>query len=135
VQAFHLAGDPAVNGNLAPYQPQKLYFHVIPKKYMRLALHLLSLTGTDPRRYGRNQDVDLTALVEDGDFPIHARINYRDVVGYKEDATTCHASQLYGPGMRRGPLRWALALLGKNDYFMRAWPPVEGRVREHDLFQ
>lgn len=135
VRAFHLAGDPALNGDLPPYQPQKLYFHVIPKKLMRLAVWMLPLLGTDPRRYGRNRDINLAALVKDGDFPTHARINYHDVVEVKDDAASCHASQLSGPGLRRGPLSWALSLLGDNDYFMRAYPPVEGRVREHDLFQ
>ncbi|MGW8251644.1 MAG: PIG-L deacetylase family protein, partial [Anaerolineales bacterium] len=135
VRAFQLAGDPALNGNLPPYQPQKLYYHVIPKKFMRIALRLMSLLGTDPRHYGRNQDIDLTALVDEGDFPIHAKINYHEVLAIKDDAASCHASQLTGPGLRRGPLRWAMRLMGDNDYFMRAYPPVEGRLHERDLFQ
>lgn len=135
VQAFHQAGDPSLNGDLPPYQPQKLYYYVIPKQYMRFAVWALSLLGKDPRRYGRNQDIDLAALVQDGDFPTHAKINYRAVVQYKDDAASCHASQFNGGGLRRGPLRWLQILLGDNEYFMRAWPPVEGRVRERDLFQ
>lgn len=135
VQAFHMAGDPGLNGDLPPYQPGRLYYYVIPKRYMRIALWLLSLMGKDPRRYGRNQDINLADLVQDGDFPIHAKINVHSVVQVKEDATSCHASQLDGTGRRRSPLRWVQRLLGDNEFFMRAYPPVEGRVREQDLFQ
>jgi LmbE family N-acetylglucosaminyl deacetylase len=135
VRAFHLAGDPALNGNLPPYTPQKLYYHVIPKKYLRFAVRMLPLMGTDPRHYGRNRDIDLTALAEEGDFPTHAKINYHEVLEIKDDAASCNASQLSGPGLRRGPLGWAMSLLGDNDYFMRAYPPVEGRLHERDLFQ
>jgi len=135
VEAFKLAGDPEYITDLPPYQPQKLYFHIIPKSFLRFAVWVLPLLGKDPRRFGRNQDINLAALVEDGHFPTHASIDYRQVSQVKDEASQCHSSQLDGGGLRRGPMRWAQVLFGEKDQFMRAWPPVEGRLREHDLFQ
>ena len=135
VKAFHLAGDASYDGDLPPYQPQKLYYYVVPKTFLRFAIWLLPLFGKDPRHFGRNRDVNLADLVKDGDFPTHARIDYHEVSQAKDDASLCHASQLDGTSLRASPMRWARALFGDKDYFMRAWPPVEGRLRERDLFQ
>lgn len=133
VRAFDLASDPNLDSDLPPYQPQKLYFYVIPKKYMRVGINLMRLFGKDPSRLGRNQDIDLTSLVEDGDFPVHAKIGYRSVAATKDEASLCHDSQLDGASLRRGPMRWALALFGRTDYFMRAYPPPEPGLKEYDL--
>jgi N-acetyl-1-D-myo-inositol-2-amino-2-deoxy-alpha-D-glucopyranoside deacetylase len=135
VQAFHLAGDPTYKTDLPAYQPEKLYFHIIPKGFLRLALWVMPLFGKDPHHFGRNGDIDLVDLVEDGDFPTHVLVDYREVSQAKEDASLCHASQLDGASLRRGPMRWAQALFGEKDHFMRAYPSVEGRVRQRDLFE
>jgi LmbE family N-acetylglucosaminyl deacetylase len=132
-RAFDLAGDPAFQDGAAPFRPSRLYFHVIPMRFLRFALRLLPLIGSDPHHFGRNGDIDLTAIVADSDFPVHARINYRPVRAQKEAASACHASQLSGgPGF--GPLRWARYLLGSTDYYMRAIPPADHQPREKDLF-
>lgn len=133
VRAFDLAGDPNLDTDHPPYQPHKLYFYVIPKKYMRVGINLMRLFGKDPSRLGRNQDIDLTSLVVDGDFPVHARINYRSVAYKKDEASLCHDSQLDGSSLRGGPMRWALWLFGRNEYFMRAYPPPEPGLKEYDL--
>lgn len=117
--------------------PQKLYFHIFPRKGMRLAVRLMPLFGLDPRRWGKNGDIDLVSLVEEGDFPIHALVDYGEVAEAKAAASACHASQLGGgPGLR-GPLAW-LMRLGRRpntDYFMRAFPaPRPGEPPERDLF-
>ncbi|MGD9093257.1 MAG: PIG-L family deacetylase [Anaerolineales bacterium] len=134
VKAFDLASDPTYTSNLPPHQPKKLYYHVIPKGYLRFAVKVLPLLGKDPSRLGRNKDIDLTPLVKDGDFPIHAKINYRKVIQRKNAASLCHASQLDGASLRRGPLRWVQFLIRQNDHFMRAYPPAEPDSREADLF-
>ena len=66
LQAFHLAGDAGYITEDPPFQPQKLYYQVIPKGFLRIAVRLLPLFGRDPRRFGRNADIDLMALVEEG---------------------------------------------------------------------
>jgi LmbE family N-acetylglucosaminyl deacetylase len=134
VRAFDLAGQAGYQDGLPPYQPEKLYFHVIPKGYLRLAVRLMPLFGRDPRHFGRNGDVDLTSLVKDGDFPIHAVIDYTPAARAKDDATQCHESQLGGPSLRRGPMHWARVLFGQKEHFMRAYPPPKNGRREMDLF-
>ena len=135
VQAFQMAGDASYESDLPPFKPQKLYYQVIPKRFLRFAISIMPLLGKDPRRFGRNGDIDLAALVKDGDFPIHARIYYGEVSGIKDEAMLCHSSQLDGPSLRRGPMRWVQVLFGENEYFMRAYPPANERLREHDLFE
>jgi len=135
-KAFHLAGDPAfvdVDG-LPPYQPQKLYYQVFSKRALRLAVKILPLLGRDPRHFGRNGDIDIQALVEEGNFPIHARIDFRPVVEKREAAAACHASQLDGGPPRRGLLGWIWRLFGDVEQYMRAYPPPEPGLREKDLF-
>jgi LmbE family N-acetylglucosaminyl deacetylase len=136
LQAFHLAGDPALvdSDGLPPYQPQKLYYQTIPKRALRMAVRILPLLGRDPRHFGRNGDIDIRALVEEGDFPIHARIDYRAVVEKREAAAACHASQLDGGPPRQGLLGWVWRMFGEVEQYMRAYPPPEPRLREKDLF-
>jgi len=134
VLAFHLAGSQDFQDVLPPYQSQKLYFHLFPKGWLRFAVMILPLLGKDPRRFGRNQDIDLLSLVEQGNFPVHARINFRGAAQQKDLAAACHSSQLSGAGLRRGPLRWFQDLFGNYDLYMRAYPPPEPGLRERDLF-
>lgn len=133
VRAFEAAGDPQVNsGEYPPFQPQKLYFHTFPRRWLTLAVRLMPLLGKDPRRMGQNEDIDLVALTVKN-FPVHAFVNYREVMQLKEAASACHASQV---GMVRtgGLMRWAFRLASGKDTFMRAYPPPEPGLRERDLF-
>lgn len=135
VEAFKLAGDPAYQDGQQPFQPTKLYYHVIPKRWLKWAVRIFPLFGQDPRHLGRNKDIDLVPLVEEGDFPTHARINYSDVADRKDAASLCHTSQLDGGSLSRGPMRWSRMLIGSNDHFMRAVPPPQSGEREQDLFE
>lgn len=135
VLAFERAADPAFINELPPHRADKLYFHVIPRGFLRFAVRAMPLLGMDPRHSGRNRDIDLASLAQEGAFPIHARINYSHVAAQKDAASLCHASQLAGAGLRRGPMRWAMTLFGKNDYFMRALPPVRNGNKETDLLE
>ena len=132
--AFERAADPAFHPEAGtPYQPRALYYHVFPHKFLRFVTRLMPLVGSDPRRFGRNRDIDLKALTE-FDFPIHVRINIAPVAAVKADAGACHASQ-GGIQMRRGLMGWATRLLGESEDYMRAFPPVDGGHRvTNDLF-
>jgi LmbE family N-acetylglucosaminyl deacetylase len=134
VEAFHLSSSEAFQDELPPHQPQKLYYHVISKGLLRFGVRVLPLFGKDPHHYGRNGDVDLVELVEDGDFPIHAEIDIRSVEEIKDAASACHVSQLHGSTPRRGPLNWFMRRYSKKEQFMRAFPPAEVGLREKDLF-
>ena len=115
--------------------PGKLYYHVFPKRWLKPVLLLMPLFGTDPRRYGRNKDMDLVALMQDSDFPVHARINYQHVAAQREEAYNCHASQQSGSPRIRKILSWLNIMGGSRDLYMRAYPEVPPGLRETDLFE
>jgi LmbE family N-acetylglucosaminyl deacetylase len=136
VEAFNKAGDPNFGTpDLPPYQPQRLYFHTMPHRMLRLAVNFMTLRGQDPHHTGKNKDVDLASIAE-VKFPIHARINYRPVARVREKASECHASQgggrLMGGPLFNQILRW----FASNETFMQAFPePQKGQGLTSDLFQ
>lgn len=134
VQAFNGASDPAFEiDGLAPFKPQKLYFHTMPHTMLRLAVRLMPLFGQDPRRQGKNKDIDLVSITEVS-FPVHARINYRQVAKIRDEATACHTSQ-GGGRFLTGPLAVVRRVVGSYDTFMRALPePIPNMGIESDLF-
>lgn len=134
VRAFYAAGDPqAYPDGLPSFQADKLYYHTFPHKWLSWAVRLMPLFGQDPSRFGQNGDIDLLSLVGE-DLPVHAQIDYREVVEVKEAATACHASQ--GGGMAPSNLlvRWAFRLAAGKDMYMRAYPEPEDGLKERDLF-
>ena len=134
VEAFKLASDHNFQDGLPPYHPQKLYYQTLPKGILRKAVRILRLLGKDPHHFGRNGDIDLASIVEEGNFPIHAQIDYRSVAEKREAATACHVSQLDGGPPRRGLYSWVWRLFGGKDQYMRGYPPAEEGLRERDLF-
>jgi N-acetyl-1-D-myo-inositol-2-amino-2-deoxy-alpha-D-glucopyranoside deacetylase len=132
-QAFSLAADPAFADSLPPYQAQKLYYHVMPKDFLRLLVRALKLFGWDPHHFGRNHDIDIQALVEEGDFPVHAEVDIRSVRKEKEAAGACHASQEGLP--RRGLLSLLTRWMDRKEQFMQAIPEEQAGRRGKDLFR
>jgi LmbE family N-acetylglucosaminyl deacetylase len=134
VQAFHTAGNAAnYPGDLPAYQPQKLYYHTISKRLLKMAVRIMPLVGRDPHKFGRNGDIDLASLAAE-DFPVHAVIDYRPVLKQKTEASICHDSQ-GGGNMQKGLMGWIFRMAGAKDTYMRAFPEVTARVREKDLFK
>jgi len=132
VKAFELSGDPQFHPDeLPPYKAQKLYFHTFPRRWLRFLVRVMPLLGKDPHKWGRNGDIDLTAIAIE-DFPVHAVIDYSSVLERKIQASNCHASQ-GGGAMMRGPLGWLTRLSGAKDMYMRAYP-APGDKKERDLF-
>jgi LmbE family N-acetylglucosaminyl deacetylase len=133
-RAFQLAGDQKYISKSNPFQPQRLYYHTFPKKFIRFNIQLLRLLGQDPSKYGKNQDIDLTKLAVD--FPVHAKVSYKSYEDKKIAASECHASQ-GGRGLTRGVMRWFGWLLGARtvDQFMQAIPaPVQSKISD-DIFE
>lgn len=132
-EAFHRAGDPALITPDPPYQPAKLYYSSIPTAQLRLAIGLLRLRGKDPRRMGRNQDIDLVKVLEHAE-PAHTRIAVADYLKIWEAANACHASQLGGRTTPRLPL-WLRRWLYPSQSLTRVVPPWQpGEGIERDLF-
>lgn len=134
VRGFELAAQTEWQDSqkLPAYQAEKLYFQVISRGFLRAAIFLLRLFGKDPRKFGANGDIDLASIAE-VDFPIHARIDYRAVAKIREDAAACHASQ-GGAAQQKGVIPWLRRIFSSREEYMRAYPPVQGRLREKDLF-
>lgn len=135
VLAFERAADASFHPEAGlPFKPRALYFHVFPRRLLRVVVSLLPLFGRDPRRWGRNGDIDLQSIAE-VHFPTHVRIDIRPVAGIKRQAGECHASQGGGTQMRRGLIGFIARFFGEHEDYMRAYPPVNGRERvRHDLF-
>jgi LmbE family N-acetylglucosaminyl deacetylase len=135
VLAFEKADDASFHlESGSPFKPRALYFHTIPRGLFKFGVGMLRLFGKDPRRWGRNNDIDLVSLAE-ADFPVHVRIDYRAVADRKDKASACHASQ-GGGQMRRGFVGIFFSLFSGAETFMRAYPPVNGNFkRRKDLFE
>jgi N-acetyl-1-D-myo-inositol-2-amino-2-deoxy-alpha-D-glucopyranoside deacetylase len=132
VEAFHAAANPS-RGRRPVWQPDKLYFHTMPHGYLRAAVKILPLLGKDPRKFGTNGDIDLTAIAATN-FPTHAAIDTRSVRQVQDAAAACHASQ-GGREMSNGLRAWLSRLFSSRETFMRDYPkPVAGEPIEKDLF-
>jgi N-acetyl-1-D-myo-inositol-2-amino-2-deoxy-alpha-D-glucopyranoside deacetylase/mycothiol S-conjugate amidase len=135
VAAFKAAGAPALYPEAgAAFQPQKLYYNVFPRGWLKFAVKLMPLFGQNPRRFGRNHDIDIAALAETV-FPIHARIRLnKSSIAMRAEATACYKSQLGGGPPRRGLFRIFSLFSVQQDSYMRVYPEVKGNRRENDLF-
>jgi len=92
----------------------------------------MPLFGRDPRKWGRNKDIDLTDLL--ADFPIHVGVDIRSVTEIKRQASAQHASQ-GGAQIRRGLMGFIAKVIGEREDYMRVYPPVNGSYKKtHDLF-
>jgi len=134
VKAFYAAGDAGQFPDQGtPFQPDKLYYHTFPRGIFTWMVRLLPLVGKDPRRFGNNEDIDLLELTGE-DFPVHARIDYREVVKEKAEATACHASQGGMGSTGNWLVGLAFRLAAGKDSFTRAYPEPHGGPKEKDLF-
>jgi len=133
LQAFNLAGDANFSTDGLPaFQPEKLYYHTIPRGWLKVIVRLLPLFGKNPHEWGRNGDIDLVSISKDS-FPVHTVIDYTQVSDLKAEASACHASQ-GGGGLSRGLMNWLVRFRGTKDHFVQAYPPPNGRRKEKDLF-
>ncbi len=134
-RAFHAAGDPAQypDDGLEPYQPAKLYYNSLSRATLQMWVLQARLHGQDPRRIGRNQDIDLLEILG-RQAPKHARIHIGRFQATWDQASSCHASQL-NPRQSNGFLGRVARVLNRNQYFTRAYPePRKSERIETDLF-
>ncbi len=133
LRAFHLAADPGfLPGDGPPHAADRLYYHVFSRTWLRRLVWTMPLFGINPRRFGRNADMDLIEIAS-VQYPVHARIDIRSVLSVKMAASDCHASQ-HMPTFR-GPLAWALRPAAGWESYFRAHPAAPDGLRETDLFQ
>lgn len=136
VKAFEAAADQALYPWAGPaFKPQKLYFSIFPRRFLKIAVKLMPLFGQDPRHLGINRDIDLASLIET-EFPVNAVIRLtKQSRATSAKASACYASQLGGTPRRSLIFRLAEKFSRRNDLFMRAYPPVTSRKKERDLFE
>lgn len=135
VQAFKDAGsaDRPI-GDLPPHQPDRLFFQVMPRTFLRWMVRIMPLFGRDPSKFGQNKDIDLRSIAA-VDFPTNAVIDFRPVAEIRDQASACHASQ--GGGSLTGHSIWGILrrIFFSKELYMRAYPTaVKGEPVTHDLF-
>jgi LmbE family N-acetylglucosaminyl deacetylase len=133
--AFEAAGDAAQYPELPwpAYQPQRLYYTAFSNRMVKVFETLMRLRGQDPKRAGRNKDIDWTRI---GIPParLHAQIDYRPYWDVKREASAQHPSQGGGTSRGRGMPEWLQRRLMGSETYIRAYPPVPDGFRERDLF-
>lgn len=135
VEAFQRAGDSDyVIDDLPPYAVQKLYYNRFPTILMRLRIWQTRLRREDPRRVGRNRDIDLLKILENVE-PAHTKVDIKDYVEAWAAASACHKSQGGGLGRDSRLIRLVRLFMGTKQEFTRVHPPPPyNRVDEFDLF-
>jgi len=103
----------------------KLYFPVFPKNMAKLGVRLMPWFRQDPRKFGRNKDIDLVQIAS-WDVPPTCHIDTRAWHEVKARASACHASQ-QSIGQAPFFIRLMFRRQGKYEHFARAYPPTRPR--------
>jgi len=101
VKAFYASGDPnSYQNGQEPYQPEKLYYNVFPRGFIRFGVRLIKFFGKDPTKFGTNNDINLGKLAKEfslqsaeemyasigvGDLSINKIINYLTITEKDEE--------------------------------------------------
>jgi LmbE family N-acetylglucosaminyl deacetylase len=133
-RAWRWAGDASAYpelaaAGLAPWQPSRLYYVVLSRSALRWRLLMLRWLGRNPRRFGRQGDIDLTRLGVPDD-QIQVKLDVSGYVDLKLQASACHRSQggesrLWPRFLRRHFLRY--------EYYVQAQAP--GAAAHRDSFE
>jgi LmbE family N-acetylglucosaminyl deacetylase len=113
------------------WRPGRLYCSVIPRSALKWFVFMMRLMGRDPRRFGQNQDVDLTRAGVPYE-QIHVRLDVGPYVPVKEQAGACHQSQGGGGAQRLMPAFLRRRFM-RYEFFVQLEPPGAGPHR--DLFE
>jgi LmbE family N-acetylglucosaminyl deacetylase len=115
--------------------PQKLYYSTGPGGLFRLGVRVMRLLGRDPRKAGRNKDVDLVAAVE-ATTPTTTRIRARKYLDRTWKALDCYPSQIHLPPLARRFRQLLGGVLQGTASLSRVSPPWHtGEKIEHDCFE
>lgn len=88
----------------AEWQVPQVYYSTFSTRLLRTIIAVMRVTGRDPRKFGRNGDIDIVRVADES-TPITTVVPCAHVIPAKIAAWQCHASQ--GGGMTRVPrLLW-----------------------------
>lgn len=112
--------------------PEKLIFHTMSGGFLSLAVILMPLFGMNPKKFGKNEDIDLTKLLGDKS-PVHVRINCKSVTNIRNQASACYRSQ--GGDRQSGFfLNWLQRLFSNTESFIQYYPTKISKRIKKDLF-
>src|SRR5258708_14849616 len=103
-----------------PEHPQKLYYTAIPTRVLRLGITMMRLRGKDPRKAGRNKDMDLVATLEATE-PITTKIDTAKYVDIGWKVLDCYASQIQLPPVARRFRKFLVPMLQGNVSLARVY--------------
>jgi LmbE family N-acetylglucosaminyl deacetylase len=135
VEAFTAAADPQFDASAGPpHAADRLYFTAFSPGLLKWFVRLLPLMGRDPRRFGRNADIDLVEILK-WETPVHVRFDVRPYLQTKQAASACHRSQT-GPSES---FQWlpgfvTRRMFGYETFIQGYPPPAPGARIGHDLF-
>ncbi len=132
--AFDAASSIEFSDGEELFQPEKLYFHIFPKGFIRFMVKLLKIFAVDVNHFGRNKDIDLEMLAGDKDYPRNAVINFKKYAKMKDEASNCHASQLNFGNQAPFLVNLFRKMTSGRDSFMQAFPEVPKSLKKTDLF-
>jgi LmbE family N-acetylglucosaminyl deacetylase len=117
-----------------PEAPQKLYYNAMSMFLLRIGIAVTRLRGKDPRKGGRNNDVDYVATLEAAS-PVTAKISAAKYLDVAWRALECYASQIQLPPIARRLRKILGPLLQGTVGLSRVYPPVlPGEKIERDIF-
>lgn len=132
--AFFAANDGAKYPDAGePFQPQRLYYSAFSNWMVKIFTLMMRLRGNDPKRAGRNKDIDFTKLGIQRE-KLHAKIKYRQYWDVKKLASAEHRSQGGGTSNSRAFPEWLQRRLLSAEYFIQAYPPAPDGHRDDNLF-
>ncbi len=127
-ELWQVTKGPTQAANAVP----RMYFTAFPKSLIKFGVRLLPLFRQDPRKFGRNKDINLVRIAS-WDVPVTTKVNTKRFEETKQKASACHASQ-QGPGQANPFIRFLFRRNSGNEFFSRVYPPfVKGERAETGL--
>jgi mycothiol S-conjugate amidase len=135
VQAFTAAANPQLYPAAGlPHAAERLYFTAFTPGLLKWLVRLMPLVGRNPRRFGRNADIDLLEILK-WETPIHVRIDVRRYLDTKSRASACHRSQAGPTESFRGLPGFVVRRMFGYETFIQGYPvPVAGASIGKDFF-
>jgi LmbE family N-acetylglucosaminyl deacetylase len=118
-----------------PEHPQKLYYASGPDRLLRIGIMVMRLRGKDPRKGGRNHDMDYVAAVE-ATTPVTTKVRVTKYLDPMWKALNCYASQIQIPPAVRRFRRLLGPMVQGTTSLSRVYPEWRpGERIERDIFE
>jgi N-acetyl-1-D-myo-inositol-2-amino-2-deoxy-alpha-D-glucopyranoside deacetylase/mycothiol S-conjugate amidase len=135
MQAVEAAAEPGLYPDAgAPHRVERVYYPAFTAGFFKFLVKLMPLVGRDPRKFGRNHDIDLLQVLS-YETPAHADIDTLRYLDTKIAASACHKSQSGPEGLYRGVPKFIVRRMMGHEGFTQGYPqPAPGNGRSRDLF-